>query len=193
MKGRVAASSLLMVSLTRFYSQTNNIDLILPHIHGESPVSLRLIDWFVTNYAKNHNVVVVRHDADGNAALLNVNLSYRAQLKAYSKQQFDPFRRRNRIAFYYKVGAFVETTVGQLNFFRWMIENDLLQYVYAHAHLIEGDMMRCLVDRSSLDPDADADADSAVPPCKPGISSSNTALLERSLRHFKGYTKVSFD
>ena len=46
----------------------------------------------------------------------NVFLSYRSQLNAYSKKQFDPFCRRNRIDFYFNETQFITTTVGQLNF-----------------------------------------------------------------------------
>jgi uncharacterized protein (DUF2235 family) len=57
---RAGARTLLMVSLTRFYGQPANLARALPYLTGESPMSLRLIDWFVTNYAKTHNVVLMQ-------------------------------------------------------------------------------------------------------------------------------------
>ena len=129
---------LLMVSLSRFYADSSNMAQVLPYIMCNSAVSLRLIDWFVTNYAKEHNVVIRR----GTRGHFNVYLSYRAQLKAYSKQLFDPFRRRDRIIFHYSADHSVETTIGQLNFFRWMLENKVLGYVLERAEDIEGDMMQ---------------------------------------------------
>ncbi len=128
---------LLMVSLSRFYSEPSNMSQVLSYITCASGVSLRLIDWFVTNYAKRHNVVIRR----SNRAHFNVYLSYRAQLKAYSKQLFDPFRRRDRIIFHYTPERSIETTIGQLNFFRWMLENGVLDYVVMHADEIEQDML----------------------------------------------------
>jgi hypothetical protein len=133
---------LLMISMSRFYSDPEHMKEVIAYITCASGVSLRLIDWFVTNYAKRHNVVIHRDQSH-----FNVHLSYRAQLKAYSKQMFDPFRRRDRIIFHYSADQSVETTIGQLNFFRWMLENGVLDYVGAHAEKIEQDMLH--VQRSS--------------------------------------------
>lgn len=147
---------LLMVSLSRFYSVRGHMQRVLPLIatgeggeggdapeapQAPAPVSLRLLDWFVTNYAKAHNVVLTRQTQQNNVVHFNVYLSYRAQLKAYSKQMFDPFRRRDRIVFFYERGRSIETTIGQLNFFRWMLQNDLIEYVTQHARAIEADML----------------------------------------------------
>jgi hypothetical protein len=64
-------------------------------------------------------------------------------LKAFKKIQFDPFRRRERIDFYYNdKEEYIETTIGQLNFFRWFLENNILDYVELHANDIEEDMLR---------------------------------------------------
>ena len=60
---------------------------------------------------------------------INVFLNYKAQLKSFSKKQFDPFCRRERISFKYNENDSVVTTVGQLNFFKWSIENDILKYI----------------------------------------------------------------
>jgi hypothetical protein len=139
--GGGSARELLMVSLSRFYSTKNHMQRILPYLTCRSGVSLRLIDWFVTNYAKKNNTILMRAQQSGSMLHFNVYLSYRAQLKAYSKQQFDPFRRRDRVMFYYDRTQSVETTVGQLNFFRWMLTNDVLDYVVANADVIERDML----------------------------------------------------
>ena len=135
-----SARDLLMVSLSRFYSQKNNMQRVLPYITCASEVSLRLIDWFVTNYSKKNNTILVR-TVQNSVMHFNVYLNYRAQLKAYSKQQFDPFRRRDRVMFFYDCNRSVETTVGQLNFFRWMLQNDVLEYVTQNASDIEADMV----------------------------------------------------
>jgi hypothetical protein len=123
--------------LTQFYAQKGNMDAILPYINGNAPLSLRLIDWFVTNYVKRHTTII-EHDG---GKFINVCISYLTQLKAYSKQQFDPFRRRDRIPFHYDADKVVETTVGQLNFFRWMLQNRVLQYVQENALEIERAMI----------------------------------------------------
>ena len=47
-------NNLLLNKLMEYYRKNNNIDRILPIINGEHTVSLRLIDWFVTNYSKKN-------------------------------------------------------------------------------------------------------------------------------------------
>lgn len=131
-----------MVSLSTFYSHKGTMATVLPIITGRSPLSLRLIDWFVTNYAKRYNVTFVTRRGGPSETSFNVYLGYRAQLKAYSKQQFDPFRRRDRIVFFYERDKSVETTIGQLNFFRWVLQNDVLAYIEAHQKDVEVDMLR---------------------------------------------------
>lgn len=133
------SKDLLMLSLSKFYTKTI-INKILPIIEGESNISLRLIDWFVTNYSKKYNTVITK-EKNNNVIHFNVYLSYRSQLKAYSKQLFDPFRRRDRITFFYDKENSIETTIGQLNFFRWIIQNDILEYIVSNIKDIESDMI----------------------------------------------------
>lgn len=134
------SKNLLMVSLAKFYSHKANINQIIAIIDGKSDVSLRLLDWFVTNYSKKHSTIIT-NVVDKNIVHFNVYLSYRSQLKAYSKQQFDPFRRRDRITFYYEKDKYIETTIGQLNFFRWVIQNGIFDYIRDHYKEIDQDMV----------------------------------------------------
>jgi hypothetical protein len=69
-----------------------------------------------------------------------VYVDYKLKLKAYSKKRFDPFCRWDRITIPYKNGTFIQTTIGQLNFFKWAIENDIVQYIEQHYGTIEDDM-----------------------------------------------------
>lgn len=135
------SKELLLVSLGKFYSINNNMQQVLPIIQGTSEVSLRLLDWFVTNYSKKCSTIITREDQSNNVLHFNVYLSYRSQLKAYSKQHFDPFRRRERITFVYQKDKSVETTIGQLNFFRWIVQNNILDYVISNIKVIEEDMI----------------------------------------------------
>lgn len=141
-KKKIADSKdLLMSSLSRFYNTKANITSIIPIIEGYAHISLRLIDWFVTNYSKKYNIVILK-EMNHNVMHFNVYLSYRSQLKAYSKQLFDPFRRRDRITFMYDNNKSIETTIGQLNFFRWILQNDILNYIESHIADIEKDMVK---------------------------------------------------
>lgn len=130
-----------MQSLSKFYSNKTNIQKITPIINGESEISLRLIDWFITNYSKKNHTIITKK-VSNNIVHLNIYLSYRSQLKSYSKTYFDPFRRRDRITFFYDDKNNIETTIGQLNMFRWILQSDILEYVKEHKKDIEQDMIQ---------------------------------------------------
>ena len=134
---------LLMTSLSKFYLDEKNINILIPIVNGISKISLRVLDWFVTNFCKKHNTVI-HYQRDGKAQKLIVHLDYKNQLKAYSKKQFDPFCRRERINFIYGKGNELLTTVGQLNFFRWAIEHHVLDYINDNLEVIEADMNNSL-------------------------------------------------
>jgi len=130
---------LLMQSLIYFFSDRNNLDKIIPIISGKSDISLRILDWFVTNYSKKNNTHYQIHEKN-----FIVYLDYKSQLKAYSKRQFDPFCRRERISFIDHDNNEIITTVGQLNFFRWSIENNIIEYIIENYNFIESDMNNSL-------------------------------------------------
>lgn len=136
----IDSKDLLMISLSKFYNVKANINKVIPLVEQKSDISLRLVDWFVTNFSKKNNTVITK-EKGGNIIHFNVYLSYRNQLKAYSKEKFDPFRRNEHIIFYYDVDKSIETTHGQLNFFRWVIQNDILEYIGEHLEEIESDML----------------------------------------------------
>tara|TARA_Y100001970_G_C14233177_1_gene860034 strand:- start:1459 stop:1998 length:540 start_codon:yes stop_codon:yes gene_type:complete len=129
-------NNLLLTNLLEFYNKNNNLDKILPIINGESEISLRLIDWFVTNYAKKNFTVYKK----GNLERFKVYIDYKLKLKAYSKKRFDPFCRWDRINIPYKDNTFIQTTLGQLNFFRWALENEIIDYINKNTNEIIKDM-----------------------------------------------------
>jgi len=177
MKVSISRKDLLMNSLDIFFSKPKNIIRIVPIIEGFNNISLRIIDWFVTNYSKKHNtsfIIDTRH----NELVTDLNnfdpvyykefivyLDYKLQLKAYSKKQFDPFCRRSRIDYGYNKTAVLEylsdspdtelidffknhsgsfiTTVGQLNFFKWILNSNIIEYIMEHLKVIETDMNNC--------------------------------------------------
>jgi hypothetical protein len=47
-------NDLLMHNLMEFYKQEENLEKMLQIITGESKISLRIVDWFATNYAKKY-------------------------------------------------------------------------------------------------------------------------------------------
>ncbi len=126
---------LIVSSLQRFYNDREDINEILEILNGTSAISLRLIDWFVTNYAKTHSTSYILNNQE-----FLVYLNYKSQLKAYSKKLFDPFCRRERILFEIQGHPAFLTTVGKLNFFRWAIEKGILDYIRLHSVDIEKEM-----------------------------------------------------
>ena len=135
--------NMLITNLYKFYEIPAHIDIILPIIRGETTISLRIIDWFVTNYSKKFNIIYSVEKMKTGKLIndnFSVHLNYKNQLKAYSKKQFDPFCRRERIHFYYNKDNYLITTVGQLNFFKWIIENKIISYMKDNIDKIETDM-----------------------------------------------------
>lgn len=114
---------------------------MLAVINGTTNISLRIMDWFVTNYSKKHYTV---YDLEGSGTppkRFKVYVDYKLKLRAYSKKRFDPFCRWERINVPHMGGTtYIQTTLGQLNFFKWAIENQVLRYIHENYSVIESDM-----------------------------------------------------
>ena len=130
-------NDLLLNNLLEFYKLNNNMDRMLNIINGESKISLRIIDWFATNYAKKYYTVYQLQNTTNRFKVYN---DYKLKLKAYSKKRFDPFCRWERISIPYKQDDYIQTTIGQLNFFKWAIENYVINYIEQNYSCIEKDM-----------------------------------------------------
>jgi len=133
-------NGLLLNKLLEFYNKDNNLKKILNIINGESSVSLRLIDWFATNYSKKFFTVYNLKRTDGTPYRFKVYIDYKLKLKAYSKKRFDPFCRWERITIPYEDDKYIQTTIGQLNFFKWILENKILDFITQHYNEINNDM-----------------------------------------------------
>lgn len=144
-KNRIQCKQDLVVTwLQEFYTNPGNLEKLMPILKGDSSISLRLIDYFVTNYAKKNNTSFVMGDRQ-----FLVYFHYKRELNAYSKRLFDPFCRRERIQFEARDHEPFVTTVGQLNFFRWAIEKDILKYIDEQRETIEKDMNSTLKEHYS--------------------------------------------
>jgi hypothetical protein len=126
---------LIVSNLQKFYACRDDIQEILAIFNGTSHISLRLIDWFVTNYSKHKSISYI---VSGQEFMVYTN--YKSQLKAYSKKLFDPFCRRERIMFQIPNFESFLTTVGKLNFFKWAIEKKVLEYIKMNFKTIESEM-----------------------------------------------------
>jgi hypothetical protein len=167
-------NKLLLILFFKKYKYSKNLKFqnIFKNSIQETKISLRLIDWFVTNYCKKHTILINKDNNNKNE-IINIYQSYKSNLKAFSKQYFDPFRRNKKIYLVFNINNnldiindlnisndlynnkieiidksninnnynIIETTIGQLNFFKWIIENNIYEYICIHKKIIENDMI----------------------------------------------------
>lgn len=113
-------SDLLLEALRRFFEVPENAQQLKDILEHRRGVSLRNLEWFVTNYSRQTNVTYTT----STGRQFTVHVAYKSSLDGYSKKFFDPFCRTERIEF---MG--LTTTVAQLNFIRWCIVNGIVDYI----------------------------------------------------------------
>lgn len=146
---------LLLSSLSSFYEKNDDyLQILKTIIEGKHTLSLRMIDWLVTIYAKNNNMVYwislnddkIYNDLpeinSNNYKKINLYLDYRSQLKSFKKINFDSFRRHDRISYISNKGTSIETTIGQLNFFKWAFNNRVITYALTNEKNIYDNMSK---------------------------------------------------
>lgn len=151
-------NDLLMSNLQEYFKLPDHIQTLLDIVNGKTRISLRIIDWFVTNYAKKYFIV---YEIAGTR--FKVYNDYKLKLKAYGKVRFDPFKRWDRISISCPDGQEIETTIGQLNFFKWAIDNNILEYIEVHYNDIEKDMnQRNSSSKKRLSQDSNTSSESVI-------------------------------
>ena len=131
-------NDILLNKLLEFYYKDGNLDKMLSIINGTSKISLRIVDWFSTNFSKKNFTMIQTNKSNR----FKVYEDYKLKLKAYSKKRFDPFCRWERIQVPITPNSeySFETTIGQMNFFKWALENNIIDYIAQHYDNIETDM-----------------------------------------------------
>lgn len=161
--------------LLNFYKDPINRNIFISIIKQKTVISLRLLDWLITNYSKKFNVnynLQTGNPISGTEYInqeknFNLWINYKDQLSAYYKKNFDPFSRRQRIFFniekltvepvyenyqeYNDRTNGVLTTVGQMNFFRWAIMNKVIDYAFDNIKEIENNMLESLDKKNKTD------------------------------------------
>jgi hypothetical protein len=150
----ISKKDIVLSSLYTFFNDKSTLDIILPILFGESVISIRLLEWFVTNYSKKHHIsyIIDKDKININIdksvknhleydKIFNVYDKYKIQLGQFNKNLFDPYTRKKRIIFYSNDKYFI-TTIGQLNFFKWIISNKIMDYVTMFFDDIENDMKK---------------------------------------------------
>ena len=120
-------SSILLTSINQFYTDEYNRNKLLTILNKSSGISLRNLEWFITNYAKKHNTSFKTNDGK----LFTVHCAYQSSLDGYSKKLFHPFCRAEK--FTYPIpgpSQEIQTTLSQLNFIKWCIKNNIIDYIY---------------------------------------------------------------
>ena len=113
-------SDLLLEALRRFFEVPENAQQLKDILEHRRGVSLRNLEWFVTNYSRQTNVTYTTPTG----RQFTVHVAYKSSLDGYSKKFFDPFCRTERIEF-----QGFTTTIAQLNFIRWCIVNGIVDYI----------------------------------------------------------------
>lgn len=179
---------LIVSSLQKFYNTLPDKQYMMNLLNGESHISLRLIDWFVTNYSKKHSTAYV---LNGTEFLVYAN--YKSQLKAYSKKLFDPFCRRERIAFQMPGFEPVITTVGKLNFFRWAYEKGIFKYIEENYEAIEAEMNESMRQQPSRSNKSSLSSHSSVESSASAGTSMSTITTASSATASSGTTTATID
>lgn len=118
-------------------------------ISGQFNVSLRQLDWLVTNYAKRVALRVT--SIDGRS--IYVHDEYKACLGVFRRRNFDPFCRAARkrsdgsradyaVTLHVDTKTSMRTTLAQLNFLCWAHTTGVLRYASRARETIESDMLR---------------------------------------------------
>ena len=132
-------SDLLLKTLKTYFTE-ERFKTVLPIITGNSKISLRVIDWFVTNYSKK-NQIIYKITENNEECYINIHNHYRSQLMAYGKKFIDPFcRGKDHIIFKVSDTQCMMTNISQLNFFKWALQYDVLDYIDSNYESIVKDM-----------------------------------------------------
>jgi hypothetical protein len=104
-----------------------------------------MFEWFVTNYSKKYNIRYDINRPDGTVQTFKVYQEYKSQVKSKKKENFDPYCRGPTIILQYKsphdgkILSF-QTGIRQLNFFKWAIENLIIDYIESNYDEIYKDL-----------------------------------------------------
>jgi hypothetical protein len=115
-------NQLIMLYKSLIDSKASYIDRFMKIIL-ENKIKILIIEYFITNYSKKHQTII-KCDND----FFYVNDEYKNQLKSFNKKFFDPYKRNNKFELEYNKKIII-TTVGQMNFFKWAIENKIIDYI----------------------------------------------------------------
>ena len=122
----MSKNDILLTSINTFYNDEKNRTKLLTILDKTSGISLRNLEWFITNYAKKNHTTYTT----GDGKLFAVHCAYKSSLNGYSKQLFDPFCRSQKFSYIVPCTSHeIQTTLAQLNFIKWCIKNNIIDYI----------------------------------------------------------------
>ena len=125
----MSKNDILLQSINGFYNEDKNKTTLLNILDKSGGISLRNLEWFITNYAKKNHISY----QTGDGKLFTVHCAYKSSLNGYSKQLFDPFCRAKKFAYIVPgTDREIQTTLAQLNFIKWCIKNNIIDYIRDH-------------------------------------------------------------
>ena len=128
----MSKSEVLLSSIFKFYSENDeNLNILKGLLDKTAGISLRNLEWFITNYAKQEKLTYTTKDG----RMFTVHCAYKSSLDGYSKKLFDPFCRTQKISFDIHSQT-ISTTIAQLNFIRWCIKNNVIEYIRDHKDVL---------------------------------------------------------
>lgn len=125
--------------LDKFFTEEHLKDIIIPILSHKRPIRMRTLEYLVTTYAPIHNVQYRRDERD--LTPWNLYESYRRELKFGNKKKVDMYKRGAKFPFR-KGNSEITTSVSQLGFFRWAIQNKVIDWAMAHSEAIKKEMTR---------------------------------------------------
>ena len=137
---------IILKRMCDYFDDEKMEDVLVPFADKTANVSLRALDWLVTNFSKSRNIVLSNKSVT-HQDFFNIYNEYRTELSYFRRKNFDPFRRRHRISFDYKGNTYT-STIGQCNFLAWAHKNGVMQYALQNISFIEKDMNGSIKEKS---------------------------------------------
>ena len=131
--------TIILRAVEKYFIDENKFDILKTIISGENIISRRTIEYFVTKYSHIKNITYLIENLDKKVKF-NVYSSYKDKLKCHKKKYFDPFGRGDRIPFFSNDSCII-TTIGQLNFYKWFITNNIYKYCLDNHNEIQTSLL----------------------------------------------------
>lgn len=108
-------------------------DAVPEILNDNKPIPLRIIDHTCTRFACEREAYCTILTHTGEVVQKRMKSRYDSKLKQHSKKRFDVYKRKypnyGILAIEFKNGEVIETTLGQLNFFKWAISEGVLDFI----------------------------------------------------------------